>query len=131
MYRISGFVFAAALFLQAQYASGQTSQPAVEPVRAYEPKGSYVVAVSAQTLGDSGWAKAVEILRKKYDAALIVYPRGGVAGILPELTRLFPRYACFVAAPEEAGRSFVVQVQRLTRRLDGDPYTDLVWGILT
>ena len=40
-------------------------------------------------------------------------------------------YACFVAQPKEAGREFVVHVSRMTRRLDDDPYTDVVWGILT
>ena len=44
---------------------------------------------------------------------------------------IFPRYACFVAKPEEAGRTFVVAVHRLTRRLDTDPYTDVLWGIVT
>ena len=47
------------------------------------------------------------------------------------LRRVFPRYACFVAKPEEAGREFVVAVHRLTRKLDDDPYTDVLWGILT
>jgi zinc protease len=44
---------------------------------------------------------------------------------------LFPRYACFVAKPEEAGRAFVASVNQLTRNLDDDPYTDCFWGILT
>jgi hypothetical protein len=42
-----------------------------------------------------------------------------------------PRYTCFVARPEEAGRDFVVRVHRLSRQLDDDPYTDTIWGILT
>ena len=50
---------------------------------------------------------------------------------LPDLRQQFPRYACFVATPTEAGRQFVAAVNRLTRRLDDDPYTDLLWGILT
>ncbi|MCD6304429.1 MAG: hypothetical protein J7M21_05650, partial [Planctomycetes bacterium] len=33
--------------------------------------------------------------------------------------------------PAEAGRPFVVAVHRLMRRLDDDPYTDALWGILT
>jgi zinc protease len=42
-----------------------------------------------------------------------------------------PRHACFVARPEEATREFVAAVHRLTRRLDDDPYGDVLWGILT
>jgi len=47
------------------------------------------------------------------------------------LAELFPRHTCFVARPEEAGREFVARAHRLTRRLDDDPYTDTLWGILT
>ena len=62
-----------------------------------------------------------------------------IAGIYPKsvwearaaLARLFPRYACFVVRPAEAGRAFVVAVHRMTRQLDEDPYTDTLWGILT
>jgi zinc protease len=50
---------------------------------------------------------------------------------LPELARQFPRYICFVARPNEAGTKFVADVNRLTRQLDDDPYTDAIWGILT
>ena len=50
---------------------------------------------------------------------------------LPELRRNHPRYTCFVATPAEAGRQFVVDVQRMTRRFDDDPHADTLWGILT
>ncbi len=32
---------------------------------------------------------------------------------------------------KKRGRKFVIQVHRLTRRLNADPYTDVIWGILT
>ena len=44
---------------------------------------------------------------------------------------IFPRYACFVAKPTEATRRFVADVSQLTRQLDDDPYTEVIWGILT
>ncbi len=47
------------------------------------------------------------------------------------LRQIFPRYACFVAKPTEASRQFVADVSQLTRQLDDDPYTDVIWGILT
>jgi zinc protease len=50
---------------------------------------------------------------------------------LAPLRKMFPRYAAFVAQPEEAGREFVVKIHRLTRKLDDDPYTDVLWGIVT
>jgi len=96
-----------------------------------EAKNSYVVLVSDETAKQADWMAVVTALRTKYDASLIVYPKHKVAAVLPELKKLHPRYAAFVAQPEEAGHSFVIAVHRLTRKLDGDPYTDVRWGIVT
>jgi zinc protease len=93
-------------------------------------KGSYAVVVSRATHGDAVWRQVVEALRTKHEASVIVYPNC-VWEARAALRRLFPRYACFVVRPEEAGRDFVVTVHRLTRQLDDDPYTDVLWGILT
>jgi len=101
--------------------------PAAEAPR---PAGGYAVVVSRATHEDAEWRKVVDTLAQKHAAAVIAHD-GGVAGCLPRLRRVRPRYACFVARPEEAGRGFVVAVHRLTRKLDDDPYTDVLWGILT
>lgn len=92
---------------------------------------SYAVVVSRETAAKEGWKEVVRALRDKYDASLLIYPSGRVTDALPHLKELHPRYAAFVAVPEEAGRHFVVSVHRLTRKLDDDPYTDLRWGIVT
>ena len=101
------------------------------PSRKYEPRGSYVVLIDDSAYRSPAWRAVAARLRRKHDAALVVYPDGDPRAALPALRRTFPRYACFVVPPERAGRSFVVAVHRLTRRLDDDPYTDVVWGILT
>ena len=93
-------------------------------------EGGYAVVVSKATYDDADWKKVADALIEKYAGKLIVYD-GDVKQSLPALKELFPRYACFVARPEEAGRNLVVSVHRLTRQLDDDPYTDVVWGILT
>ncbi len=95
------------------------------------PTNRYVVVVSEEIVRDPAWALVVETLRKKYDGAAIVHPAGQVQECIDALKRLRPRYAAFVARPEEAGRAFVVTVHRMTRQLDDDPYTDLRWGIVT
>lgn len=92
---------------------------------------SYVVIASEETAGTESWRTVIDVLRQKYDASLILYPKGQFEAVLPALKKIFPRYAAFVAPPEEAGRSFVVDVSRLTRKLDDDPYTDVLWGIVT
>lgn len=91
---------------------------------------AYAVVVSKRTYEAEEWRGAVETLRKRYDATIIVYPHS-VRQARKDLAEVFPRYACFVARPAEAGRAYVIAVHRMTRALDGDPYTDVQWGILT
>jgi zinc protease len=93
-------------------------------------KPDYAIVVSEKTQADAGWAKVVAALKSSHGAAVLVY-KGQVEEVLPALRGQFPRYACFVAQPQEAGRDFVARVHRLTRQLDDDPYADCIWGILT
>ena len=93
-------------------------------------EGGYSVVVSKATRDDPQWKTVVDALMAKHGAKVIVFDKS-IDEALPELRRQFPRYACFVAKPTEAGRPFVAAVNRLTRRLDDDPYTDVLWGILT
>ncbi|MDX1926434.1 MAG: hypothetical protein SFV81_07950 [Pirellulaceae bacterium] len=93
-------------------------------------ENAYAVVVSKETSADSEWSKVVDALVAKHDAKTIVYD-GSVTESLDKLKGQFPRYACFVARPSEAGLKFVADVHQLTRQLDDDPYTDLRWGILT
>jgi hypothetical protein len=100
------------------------------PVFAADKSSDYAVVVSKKTAADPDWKKVVDVLVKKHKATVVTFD-ADVNDALPELRRQFPRYACFVAQPEEAGREFVAKVHRLTRRFDDDPYTDCFWGILT
>ena len=92
--------------------------------------GGYAVVVSEQTYDNPEWKAVVDALVEKHQAKVITY-EGHIGESLKPLRKFFPRYACFVAQPEEAGRKYVVAVHRLTRKLDSDPYTDVVWGIIT
>ncbi|MCX5653720.1 MAG: hypothetical protein NTY65_03605 [Planctomycetota bacterium] len=101
-----------------------------QPSLLAEPAGDYAVVVSKRTLDDPQWNKVVKALVEKHRAELVVYS-GDVDESLEPLRKIFPRYAAFVAQPEEAGRTFIVKVHRLTRKLDDDPYTDVLWGVIT
>ena len=90
----------------------------------------YMVVVSKNTSEDPKWAKVVSALREKHDAGIFSY-EDSVEQSLPVLKSVFPRYACFVATPEETTKGFVRSIHCLTRKLDDDPYTDLFWGILS
>lgn len=93
-------------------------------------RGGYAVVVSKATHEQPGWKQVVEKLKEKYEAEVVVY-ESSVEQACEKLAQLMPRFTCFVATPEEAGRRFVVTVHRMTRRLDDDPYTDTLWGIVT
>lgn len=90
----------------------------------------YAIVVSASTESDPGWRKVVQTLAKQHAGAVIRYTNE-VAQSLPGLRSTKARVVCFVAAPQEASLPYVVQVHRLTRKLDADPYPDCRWGILT
>lgn len=91
---------------------------------------SYVVVTSRTTYDDKAWREVVRGLAFKYDAPILVY-RDKVEQVKDELVKRMPWYTCFALRPEEADRSLVTRVHRLTRKLDDDPYTDTIWGILT
>lgn len=90
----------------------------------------YAIVVSKDTAADPAWAKVVSKLQQKHSGRILTFT-GSVDTALPELKALHPRWTCFVARPDEAGRAFVQTVHRVTRQLDDDPYTDTLWGILT
>lgn len=91
---------------------------------------NYSVVVSQETAKNEKWAKIVSVIREKHSAE-VLYFKKSVEESLPALRKSFPRYACFIARPEETSKDFVKAIHRMTRRLDTDPYTDLFWGILT
>ncbi|MBT4845282.1 MAG: hypothetical protein HON92_07575 [Planctomycetaceae bacterium] len=96
----------------------------------YAADGTYTVIVSQQTNKKAEWKKVVQTLVAKHEAQVIVFD-GQVGDSLPKLTQQFPKYVCFVSTPNETTTEFVAAVHQLTRKLDDDPYTDTLWGILT
>ena len=90
----------------------------------------YAVVVSSGTYSEVGWGAVADALVRKHRGVILQY-ESSVEEVLGELVKSFPRFVCFVCRPEEASRDFVGEVHRLTRRLDGDPYGDVIWGIVT
>ena len=110
----------ASAFVWPRSAAGQSASP----------DASYAVVVKKSTAMNAQWRKVVAALKVKHSATIIMYS-GSVDESLEALRQEFPRYICFVARPQEAGREFVTKVHQLTRKIDEDPYTDAFWGILT
>lgn len=97
-------------------------------------RDGYAIVVSRETQADDSWKPVIDQLSSKYrdqfDVKVLVYDKA-VAGSLPRLREIFPKYTCFVATSAETTRAFVKQVHQLTRQFDADIYTDTRWGILT
>ncbi|MBP3693050.1 MAG: hypothetical protein J6J31_01265 [Thermoguttaceae bacterium] len=97
-------------------------------------KSGYAVIVSEAVSADPEWNAAAEALEKRHGGNFEVRKfvwKEKPSEVTAALSEFQPRYAGFVARPEEAGREFVASVHQMMRRLDEDPYTDAVWGILT
>jgi len=90
----------------------------------------YSVVVNAATYKDPSWKAVADALLYKHGGKLLTY-ESSPDEVLDQLHQDHPRYTCFVATRDEAGREFVATVHQLTRKLDDDPYTDTFWGILT
>lgn len=103
---------------------------AMEAASAQPTGETYAVVVSPETRADPAWRAVVDALVDKHHGQ-VIEGRLGDAAVLAQLRARHPRFTCFVATPEEAGRDFVVAVHQLTRTLDDDPFTDTLWGIVT
>ncbi len=112
---------------------GGRPDDAADQAAAVEVTSGYAIVVSEGTLGDPAWAEVVARLERKHveRQPRVIAWRESPGEAAAELVALRPRHACFVARPDEAGRDFVAAVHRLTRLLDEDPFTDVLWGILT
>ena len=110
----------------------------------------YAIVCSTDIFSKWDWGTAVDKLKGKYErrwpgqVELLTYPTScdqgrsdsnstcPVLSCLPHLSELRPHYCCFVAHYSECDKTFVREVNKLTRQLDlSHPYTDTVWGILT
>lgn len=127
MFLLSALVLAAALPAQSRGISLPAEQRLPQP----SAHGSYVVAISAGTARDGAWLDVAGILSRNHQGQIVIVPDGDLTALLPTLRRLRPRYVAFVATAEEAGRPYVLQIHRLLRKLDDDPYGDAIWGIVT
>ena len=94
------------------------------------PSG-YAIVVSEATINKPEWLNVVKALESKYPQAQRMVYSTEPEELQPALSKCHPRYTCFVATPEEAGRNFVLTVHKLCRSYDDDPYTDTFWSILT
>lgn len=90
----------------------------------------YVVLVSSAVQNDAEWMQVATKLAEKHSAETIYFetaPRES----LNELKRVNPRYVAIVDTPENIGRDYVIDLNKLCREVDDDIYADYLWGIIT
>ncbi len=90
----------------------------------------YAIIVSDSTLADLEWAEVVDALVTRYDGQVFTYD-GSIWETQSDVAEFRPDYIAFVCRIAEASPSFVQTVWPFTRELDGDPYGDAIWGVVT
>ena len=90
----------------------------------------YLVLVSKATADDPAWKKVGDQLASQHSGTCEVWD-GSEAGLLAALKKSPPRYLAIVAKPEKFSASIVRSINRVTRAVDADPWTDCRWGLIT
>lgn len=94
----------------------------------------YEVAISKAAAADPAWLSVANALAAKYSKPPFRSTIAIISDFKDAARRLgkdSPRYVAFVLKPEEAGAKTVFVLHALMKSLDGDPYYDAVWGIVT
>jgi hypothetical protein len=104
-------------------------------VKAQSASCNYAVVISDAAYKENGWKIVADSLLKKHsnngNSKLFTW-QSGVTETKAALAEFKPDYVAFIARPvSECKSSFIVNVHRLCRALDSDPYGDAVWGIIT
>lgn len=90
----------------------------------------YVVLVSKVVAEDAEWLSVAEKLAAKHHAEIVAYdqkPRE----VLAQIKELNPRYVAIVEKPEYLNKDFVIDMHKLSRKVDDDIYADFLWGMIT
>jgi zinc protease len=90
----------------------------------------YLVLVSKASAADPAWKKVGDTLADNHRGTCEIWD-GSEAGLLAALKQSQPRYLAIVAKPEKFSAAIVRSINRATRAVDTDPWTDCRWGLIT
>jgi zinc protease len=90
----------------------------------------YLVAVPTATAGDAEWSKAADDLVAKHGGDRADWS-GKPEDLLPLLRQHQPRWLAIVGKPETFDPAYVRALNRVTRQVDDDPWSDVRWGLIT
>ena len=93
---------------------------------------TYAIVASKAVMDDSAWkAATVDALAAKHPGARVIVWDKAVEEAREALAAAQPSFTAFAVKPGQAGVRFTIAVSNLCRALDGDPYVDTFWGIVT
>ena len=93
---------------------------------------SYAVVASRRVMDSPEWkAATVDVLLAKHPGATLYVWEKKPEEVRRALAAQMPSFTAFVVLPEESGTRWTVNVSKLCRALDADPYTDTFWGVVT
>ena len=89
-----------------------------------------VLAPASFPEDSSAWEAVVSALQQRHGASVLRFTESPLE-LEASLKELYPRYVAVVDVPENIGRDYVIGLNRMSRRMDSDPYADFLWGIVT
>ena len=93
---------------------------------------TYAIVASKAVMDDPAWkAATVDALAAKHPGARVIVWDKAVEEAREALAAAQPSFTAFAVKPGQAGVRFTIAVSNLCRALDGDPYVDTFWGIVT
>ena len=94
---------------------------------------SLLIVVSLSTYRDPAWKPVVNDLVAKHPELKcdVLAVGGSVTDSLEGIKERKPRYVAFVMKPEEARFMTILELKRMMRRIDDDPFDDAIWGIVS
>ena len=90
----------------------------------------YLALVEKTCSADPAWQKVGDTLAKNHSGECKAWD-GTEAGLLALLKEHKPRYLAIVAEPDTFYAGTVRGINRATRSVDEDPWTDCRWGLIT
>lgn len=90
----------------------------------------YLALVEKTCASDPAWNRVGEALAKKHGGDTALWD-GTEAGLLNVLRERKPRYLAIVGKPDAFYAATVRGINRATRSVDDDPWTDCRWGLIT
>lgn len=118
--------------LTAAFASLPFRAPAEPaPAQALPSVGGYAIVAEQAVLDDPQWKEVTDALLAKYPQAKVYAFGKSPEEVREALASELPQYTAVVVRPGTATDLFVLDLHNLFRRLDGDPWCDTLWSIVT